>query len=127
MAVGRPAGLGGPPEGRPTALPEAASPGLPTVLPKAASPAGPLGAWASPAGRVEATESSTGWGLGKREATKRWAARWRGPAVVMGLEANNFWQARRDLTIRASCRRLRPADASEAVDWKGIFERVPDA
>ena len=65
-------------------------------------------------------------GLGKHKAKKHWAARRHGPAVAIGREADNLWLAHRNLTIKASSRHQRPADASEVVDWKGIFERALD-
>ena len=65
-------------------------------------------------------------GLGKANVKKHWAARWHGPAVIIGHEANNLWLAHRNLTIQASARRVRAAEASELVDWKDIFERAVD-
>ena len=47
-----------------------------------------------------------------------------GPAVVIGREANDLWLAHRDLAIKASARHVRPAGASEVVDWKGMFARA---
>ena len=63
-------------------------------------------------------------GLGKHKVKKHWAQRWHGPAVVIGHEQNNLWLAHRNLTIKASARHVRAAEASELIDWKDIFEKA---
>ncbi|CAK0887844.1 unnamed protein product, partial [Prorocentrum cordatum] len=66
-------------------------------------------------------------GLGKSRAKKHWAARWHGPALVIGRESSVLWLARRDLAVEASARHVRAAGASELVVWKGVLERAEGA
>ena len=61
----------------------------------------------------------------RRPKTKSaWAGCWHGPAVIIGVEAPNYWLAHRGTTLKAGPRQLRACTPAEMLDWYGVFDQA---
>ena len=61
---------------------------------------------------------------GVTKTKSQWAHRWMGPAIVVGIEANNLWVSHRGNLVKRASRHVRPAEMEELIPWEDILSTL---